>query len=97
MSTACAEGWRAQTPESPQTFCTKSASGALNLRSMRNPITASPNRPIPLPDCILRDGWWTEDERRPGLRVIAGAIQEGKIDRDHRRDDREILQLGQGR
>ena len=40
---------------------------------MRNPIPASPDRPIPLPDCILMDGWWAHrpDPRpREGGRVL---------------------------
>ncbi|HHY51533.1 MAG TPA: hypothetical protein GYA10_17510 [Alphaproteobacteria bacterium] len=36
---------------------------------MRNPISPTPHRPIPLPDCILLDGWWVT--RRPGP-VIEG-------------------------
>jgi hypothetical protein len=67
---------------------------------MRNPITPSPNRPIPLPDCILRDGWWVverADERQVDLRVIAGARDEGRIERHHRRDDRENNAMGTGR
>lgn len=27
---------------------------------MRNPILPSPDRPIPLPDCILLDTWWAD-------------------------------------
>ncbi len=67
---------------------------------MRNPIIASPNRPIPLPDCILQDGWWMTEprgERKVDLRVIAGAKDEGRIDRHHRSDTRQDFQLGQGR
>ncbi len=30
------------------------------LPGMRNPIHPSPDRPIPLPDCILMDSWWTD-------------------------------------
>jgi len=68
---------------------------------MRNPITPSPSRPFPLPDCILQDGWWLveprPEERRVDLRVIAGATKEGRIDRHHRRDHREDSHLGPGR
>lgn len=67
---------------------------------MRNPIIASPNRPIPLPDCILRDGWWLtgpRDDGRMDRRVIAGAKDEGRIDRHHRRDTRQDARLEPGR
>jgi hypothetical protein len=42
---------------------------------MRNPIQPSPDRPIPLPDCILMDAWWTDRrdelrERPVGLRLV---------------------------
>ena len=39
---------------------------------MRNPILPSPNRPIPLPDCILMDAWWTD--RRDVLRERSGSV-----------------------
>jgi hypothetical protein len=67
---------------------------------MRNPIISSPNRPIPLPDCILQDGWWLVEprgEQRADLHVIAGAKDEGRIDRHHRHYARQDPQLGQGR
>jgi len=66
---------------------------------MRNPISPSPSRPIPLPDCILRDGWWLTEpggERRAGLHVIAGAKDEGRIDRHHRRDTPQDTRLEPG-
>jgi hypothetical protein len=58
---------------------------------MRNPIQPSPDRPIPLPDCILMDAWWTERrdelrERPAGLRLVIAEREEGRHDR-HRRDD----------
>ncbi len=58
---------------------------------MRNPIQPTPDRPVPLPDCILMDAWWTEhnDRERHGadrLRPITGAREEGPNDR-HRTDD----------
>lgn len=68
---------------------------------MRNPITPSPNRPFPLPDCILQDGWWLveprQNEREADLRVIAGAKHEGRIERHHSREHRKDVTLGQGR
>ena len=59
------------------------------LSSMRNPIQPSPDRPIPLPDCILVDAWWTERrdelrERPVGLRLVQGERDEGQPDRHHR-------------
>lgn len=66
---------------------------------MRNPIIPSPSRPIPLPDCILQDGWWLiepRDERKTELHVIAGAKDEGRNDRHHRAD-RPHRQLEPGR
>jgi hypothetical protein len=54
---------------------------------MRNPIQPSPNRPIPLPDCILMDAWWAdlrdEERRRPEtvLRLVGGNRHEGPYDR----------------
>lgn len=63
---------------------------------MRNPILASPDRPIPLPDCILMDGWWAQ--RQDGvrgrsssvLRLVIGEHEEGpheRPQRDERRAD----------
>lgn len=47
---------------------------------MRNPIPATPTRPIPLPDCILRDGWWLTAalpvRPRPALRVVSNSVEE---------------------
>jgi hypothetical protein len=59
---------------------------------MRNPIQPSPDRPIPLPDCILMDAWWTQvdadrRERSDRLRLVIGAREEGPDDR-HFEDDR---------
>ena len=63
------------------------------LLDMRNPILPSPDRPIPLPDCILMDGWWAE--RRDELRVrsesvlrLVGERQEDPDDRSQRREQR---------
>jgi hypothetical protein len=58
---------------------------------MRNPIQPSPDRPIPLPDCILMDAWWTDRrdelrERPVGLRLVTVEKQEGRHDRRHRTD-----------
>ena len=58
---------------------------------MRNPIQPSPDRPIPLPDCILMDAWWTDRrdvlrERPVDLRLVHVASEEGRHDRDHRAD-----------
>lgn len=67
---------------------------------MRNPIIASPSRPIPLPDCILQDGWWLiepRDEQRMDLRVIAGAKDKASIDRHNRRDAGQDTRLEPGR
>lgn len=68
---------------------------------MRNPITPSPNRPVPLPDCILRDGWWLVEpcggNRPVELHVIAGAKDEGRIERHHSRDYRKADSLETGR
>lgn len=59
---------------------------------MRNPIQPSPDRPIPLPDCILMDAWWTDrrvELREPtvALRLVHADREEGRHDR-HRRDQR---------
>ncbi len=60
------------------------------LSPMRNPIQPSPERPIPLPDCILMDAWWTDrrdDVRdRSGRVRLIGTREEGPYDR-HLRDD----------
>lgn len=58
---------------------------------MRNPIQPSPDRPIPLPDCILMDAWWAdrrEDGREGplGLRPVQIESEEGRYDRRHRTD-----------
>lgn len=58
---------------------------------MRNPIQPSPDRPIPLPDCILMDAWWAdrrEDvrERPAGLHLVQVESEEGRHDRRHRTD-----------
>jgi hypothetical protein len=58
---------------------------------MRNPIQPSPERPIPLPDCILMDAWWADRreevrERPVGLRLVNDTRQEGPHDRYHRDD-----------
>ncbi|HVX72976.1 MAG: hypothetical protein ACTHKD_00615 [Devosia sp.] len=56
---------------------------------MRNPILPSPNRPIPLPDCILMDAWWTDRRdvlrERSGsvLRLVNGDREEGPHDRSN--------------
>lgn len=55
---------------------------------MRNPIQPSPDRPIPLPDCILMDAWWTDrrEDMREGperLRLVIGTREEGPNDRHH--------------
>ena len=60
---------------------------------MRNPIQPSPDRPIPLPDCILMDAWWADRreevrERPAGLRLVIGEREEGPHDRIHRDDRR---------
>jgi hypothetical protein len=59
---------------------------------MRNPIQPSPDRPIPLPDCILMDAWWTDrrDELRDrpaGLRLVHLDREEGRHDRHRRTKD----------
>jgi hypothetical protein len=63
------------------------------LSPMRNPILPSPNRPIPLPDCILMDGWWAD--RRDELRERSGSVlrlvgerEEDPDDRSQRREQR---------
>lgn len=68
---------------------------------MRNPIKPSPTRPIPLPDSILADGWWLMallDGKRPvDRRVIAGAKDEGTLDRHHGFQHHKDNPLGPGR
>lgn len=54
---------------------------------MRNPIQPSPARPIPLPDCILMDAWWTEcsddwHERPVDLHPVTGKRETGQADRN---------------
>ena len=61
---------------------------------MRNPIQPSPERPIPLPDCILMDAWWTqrdvEQREMPDrLRLVSGTREEGPYDR-HLRVERTV-------
>jgi hypothetical protein len=63
------------------------------LLAMRNPIHPSPDRPIPLPDCILMDSWWAD--RRDELRERSGLVlrlmsqgEEGAHDRSHQREQR---------
>ena len=56
---------------------------------MRNPIQPSPDRPIPLPDCILMDAWWADrrDDLREwpaGQRLVQVDTEEGSYDRRHR-------------
>ncbi len=57
---------------------------------MRNPIQPSPDRPIPLPDCILMDAWWADRGERSrdihgsGMRLVVGAREEGPTDRSDR-------------
>lgn len=61
------------------------------LRGMRNPIHPSPDRPIPLPDCILMDGWWADRQAelragaRSELRLVVSERDEGLDDRSHER------------
>jgi hypothetical protein len=62
------------------------------LADMRNPIQPSPDRPIPLPDCILLDAWWADTraelaERRALRRCVTADSQEGLHDKS-RGDDR---------
>ncbi len=62
------------------------------LCDMRNPIQPSPDRPIPLPDCILLDAWWADtraefEERRALPRLVAATRDEAPHDH-HRGDDR---------
>ena len=60
---------------------------------MRNPIQPSPDRPIPLPDCILMDAWWADRrdelrERPVELRLVTIESEESRHDRRHRIDNR---------
>jgi hypothetical protein len=60
---------------------------------MRNPIQPSPERPIPLPDCILMDAWWADRrdalrERPVELRLVQTVKEERRHDRYHRNDRR---------
>jgi hypothetical protein len=60
---------------------------------MRNPIQPSPDRPIPLPDCILMDAWWADRrdelrERPVELRLVHVEREEGPNDRYHRGEHR---------
>jgi hypothetical protein len=53
---------------SPQTFragCTKTARSDRSLFGMRNPIPITADRPFPLPDRVLSDGWWLIERARP--------------------------------
>jgi hypothetical protein len=63
---------------------------------MRNPIQATPDRPFPLPDCILQDAWWLTEpprtpppqaERRREFHLVEGRTEEGQIDRYRQQDD----------
>jgi len=63
------------------------------LLLMRNPIHPSPDRPIPLPDCILMDGWWADRrselrERSESVVRLGGEREEGPYDRSQRREQR---------
>lgn len=56
---------------------------------MRNPIQPSPDRPVPLPDCILMDAWWADHREETGgkasqlFQIISGKRDERGTDRDH--------------
>lgn len=58
---------------------------------MRNPIQPTPERPFPLPDRVLRDGWWLTELPGPvvGGRQHVWVVmrEEGASERD--RDERE--------
>jgi hypothetical protein len=51
---------------------------------MRNPIAITADRPFPLPDRVLSDGWWLIERARPveraALRLVS--TQEGQRERD---------------
>jgi hypothetical protein len=53
---------------------------------MRNPIQPTPDRPFPLPDRILSDGWWLTELPGPvvdGRQHVWVVIrEEGAIERD---------------
>lgn len=59
--------WSSPNPENFRAPCTETARRTRSLAAMRNPIQASVDRPVPLPDCILRDAWWAD------LRTAAAA------------------------
>ena len=88
-------GWGDRGEVSPQNSSTppnllhKNCKRRRQPSDMRNPITPSPNRPIPLPDCILMEagGWPSDASRQPARRVARHrwGRDEGRIERHRSR------------
>ena len=62
---------------------------------MQNPIHPTPDRPLPLPDSILLDGWWIARDDGPDR---IGAAQEGEAlhDRHHASNSDAVGHLTNG-
>lgn len=62
---------------------------------MRNPISPTADRPFPLPDRVLNDGWWLTERPGPvvnGTQHVWVVIrEEGASERDRGEDQREHL------
>jgi hypothetical protein len=64
---------------------------------MRNPITATADRPIPLPDRVLSDAWWLIRRAAPiveGKRLWMVASKEGGRERDRSKGRAELSRVG---
>ena len=82
-------------PPSLEKPCTESAIGRGSILVMlRNPIQPTAERPFPLPDCILRDGWWLTGAPLPAVgRRGAWVVtrQEGFSERDRGEGERRHI------
>jgi hypothetical protein len=64
---------------------------------MRNLIAATADRPIPLPDRILSDGWWLIERAEPiaeTRRLWAVTSEEGARERDSSEGRPQPLRIG---
>jgi hypothetical protein len=51
---------------------------------MRNPIQSTADRPFPLPDRVISDGWWLIERARPVTRVAPRIV--AREEAEHERD-----------
>jgi hypothetical protein len=64
---------------------------------MRNPIVATADRPIPLPDRVLSDGWWLIRPAAPVAerkRLWTVTSEEGARERDRSKGRAELSRVG---